>query len=244
MGKNQLTPEQQVTRWEHIREIENIMGKHTYYWIYCWSDKEWEDLWCKKAPDPCMGFNNGYYKGYEAISGYYKACRDLMELRTKLVKEANPEEFGDKTTEEIFGVGSLDVDNMTTPIIELADDMKTAKGLWYYMRGNTNYEANGINTDHQWGWVGVDFVYEDGAWKIWHMVFAEDLKFRAGTTWVTPAEPMPVAPEYAAIGDFKFPEPNVPGSIYELWHNRRKVVDFPGLPAPYTTFADTFSYGV
>ncbi len=244
MGKKQLTPEQQVTRWEHIREIENIMGKVTYYGIYCWDKKVWDEMWCKKAPEPTLGFNNGYYKGYDAISGYYDACVELMKVRTEAVKAANPAEFADKTVDEIFGVGSLDVNNFTTPIIELADDMKTAKGLWYYMRGNTNYDETGIATYHQWGWVGVDFVYEDGAWKIWHMVNAEDLNFRAGTSWVEKAEPLPVLNEYAAIADFKFPQPNVPGTIYELWHDRRKSVDFPGVPQPYGTFADTFSYGL
>lgn len=244
MGKKLRTPEEQVTRWEHLRAIENIMGKLTNYGIYCWDEKIWEDLWCKKAPDPTLGFNNGYYKGYEAVAGYYKACRDLMEKRTELVKAANPEEFGDKTVEEIFGVGSLDVNNMTTPIIELAEDMQTAKGLWYYMRGDTNYDATGIATYHHWGWVGVDFVQEDGVWKIWHMVNAEDLNFRAGTTWVEPAEPLPVQPEYAALADFKMPEPNVPCDVYELWHDRRRTVDFPGVPQPYETFAETFSYGI
>lgn len=244
MGKKLRTPEEQVTRWEHLRAIENIMGKLTNYGIYCWDEKIWEDLWCKKAPDPTLGFNNGYYKGYEAIEGYYKARRDLMEKRTELVKAANPEEFADKTVEEIFGVGSLDVNNMTTPIIELADDMQTAKGLWYYMEGDTNYDATGIATYHHWGWVGVDFVLEDGTWRIWHMVNAEDLNFRAGTTWVEKAEPLPVLPEYAALADVKLPEPNVPAEVYEAWHNRRKAVDFPGVPQPYDTFADTFSYGI
>ena len=238
------SPEEQVTRWEHIRAIENLMGKRTFYGIYRWSDKVWEEMWCRKAPDPTLGFNNGFYKGYEAIEGYYKACRELIELKTKLVKEANPDRFGDKTIEEIWGVGSLDVNNLTTPIIELADDMQTAKGLWYYMRGNTDYDATGIATFHQWGWIGVDFVYEDGAWKIWHMVMAEDLFFRAGETWLEPPKDLPVLPEYAAIADFKMPEPNVPMTVYETWHDRRKQVDYPGVPKPYATFADTFSYGI
>lgn len=244
MGKKIRTPEEQVTRWEHLREIENIMGKVTYYGIHCWSGKIWEELWCKQAEEPTLGFNHGYYKGYDAIAGYYKACRELAEIRTRVVQSANPEEFAGKTTEEIFGVGSLDVNNMTTPIIELSEDMQTAKGLWYFMRGNTDYDETGIATYHQWGWVGVDFVYEDGAWKIWHMVNAEDLNFRAGTTWVERAEPLPVKPEYAAIGDFKFPEPNVKMDVYENWHDRRKNVDFPGVPQPYETFAETFSYGI
>ena len=129
MGKKQLTPEEQVTRWEHTRAIENLVGKMTYYGIHCWDEKIWEEMWAKKAEDITLGFNNGYYKGAEAIRGYYQASAELMKLRTEVVKAANPDKFADKTVEEIFGAGSLDVNNFTTPIVELAEDMKTAKGL-------------------------------------------------------------------------------------------------------------------
>ncbi len=154
MGKKQLAPEEQVTRWEHIRAIENLVGKMTYYGIHCWDDKIWDEMWAKKAEDITLGFNNGYYKGAEAIEGYYKATMDLLKLRTEVVKAANPDKFEGKTVEEIFGAGSLDVNNFTTPIVELAEDMQTAKGLWYFMRGNTNYDETGIATYHQWGWMG------------------------------------------------------------------------------------------
>ena len=32
---------------------------------------------------------------------------------------------------------TANVNNMTTPIIELADDMQTSKGLWHYIQGDT-----------------------------------------------------------------------------------------------------------
>ena len=149
----------------------------TYYGIHCWDEKIWDEMWAKKAEDITLGFNNGYYKGAEAICGYYKANAELMKLRTEVVKAANPDKFEGKTVEEIFGAGSLDVNNFTTPIVELA-------------------------------------------------------------------EPLPVLPEYAAIADFQFPEPNVPAEVYEHWHDRRKNVDFPGVPQPYHSFADTFTYGL
>lgn len=49
MGKKQLTPEEQVTRWEHIRAIENLVGKMTYYGIHCWNDKIWDEMWAEKG---------------------------------------------------------------------------------------------------------------------------------------------------------------------------------------------------
>ena len=244
MAKKVYTTEQLVERWEHTRAIENLMGKAVYYEIYRWCDKIWEECWTKKAPDPMLGFNNGWYKGSDAISEYYKKNKELAVLRTKLVYAANPEEFEGKTEEEVFGAGALDVSNLSTPIVEIAEDGLTAKGLWYNMRGITDYDATGIATFHDWGWLAADFVYEDGQWKIWHMVTATDLYWRAGETWTEPMKELPVLPEYAAINDFKLPEPNVPMEVYEKWHNRRVNVDYPGLPKPYATFAETFSYGI
>ena len=93
MGKKQMTPEEQVTRWEHIRAIENLVGKMTYYGIHCWDEKIWDEMWAKKAEDITLGFNNGYYKGAEAIQGFYQASSELMRLRTEVVKAANPDKF-------------------------------------------------------------------------------------------------------------------------------------------------------
>jgi hypothetical protein len=48
---------------------------------------------------------------------------------------------------------------MTTPIIEVAEDGKTAKGLWIMIGSEgPNWAA---------GQFAFDFIKEDGVWKIW-----------------------------------------------------------------------------
>lgn len=63
-------------------------------------------------------------------------------------------------------LGQLHNHSMLTPVIEIAGDGKTAKGVWDSMQPGAN---NGESSN--WGWTkyAVDFVKEDGVWKIWHM---------------------------------------------------------------------------
>lgn len=244
--KKEFTTEELTSRWEDVREIENLMGRRSFYSMIRQDDKIWKEYWCKKAPDPCLGFNDGYYKGYEALEAYFKGVHDRIALQTELIQKAKPEKLGGKSLEEIFGVGSLVCGNLTTPLIELAEDGQTAKGLWYVMGEDAELCPSGPICHHSWGRVGVDFVKEDGAWKIWHMVFAEDIWCPTGTSWGNPppASPPEADPRFAALADFKMPEPNVPMQVHELYHEKRPLKPFPALPVPYATFADTFSYGI
>ncbi|NTV91053.1 MAG: hypothetical protein HGA22_11955, partial [Clostridiales bacterium] len=71
MPNQAFTTEQLTDRWEHYQEIVNIIGKRSFYTLWRMDDTVFNELWCKKAPEPSLGFNDGYYKGYEAIAGYY-----------------------------------------------------------------------------------------------------------------------------------------------------------------------------
>lgn len=63
--------------------------------------------------------------------------------------------------------GQLHLHSMLSPVIEVAADGKTAQGVWDSFGPNL---SNG-NDVGNWLWVkyGVDFIKEDGAWKIWHL---------------------------------------------------------------------------
>ena len=49
---------------------------------------------------------------------------------------------------------------------------------------------------------------------------------------------------YMAQADFKLPEPNVSGTVFETFYADRPKAVSPKCPEPYETFAKTFSYGV
>lgn len=230
-----------LNQCEGYYAICNLMGRYSYS-VLTKEPELFEKYWCKEAPNPSMGFNDGFYVGYEAIAGYYQAMHELDLLRARCIQKAYPE-LAEKTPQEIYGIGSLIEDSLSTPIVRIAGDGQTAKGLWYYMLTDTDLEASGHQTYHQWGWLAVDFVLEDGAWKIWHMITTSDFRFRAGGTWGVPDEALPALPEYAELEGFQLPEPNVKKTLFEKFHAKRRLVAYPPYPVPYETFADTFSYG-
>jgi hypothetical protein len=243
--KSKWTAEQLTDRWEAVRAIENLMGRRTFAHLLKQDTEIWNECWCRETPDPCLGFNHGYYQGYDTLNAYFQATEALTKIQTECVRNAHPELAG-KPVEELFGVGSLNVDSLSTPLIELAEDGQTAKGLWYLGGGEIEVYGCGPVGYWNWGRVGVDFVKEKGEWKIWHMVFAMDLKCQSGSSWKegTPLSLPTSKPEYAAVEQFLFPEPNVPMSLHEYWSMERQMKVFPPIPCPYSTFADTFSYGV
>ncbi len=236
------TTEQLLERWEDVHEIENMMGRRAFFDLLVRDQQVFEEMWSHQ--DPCLGLNNGYYKGYDAVAGYFKGLHDLYLRRAELAKTAYPDELGGKAAEDLIGVGGLHFDNLTTPVIELAEDRQTAKGLWYMLGGQVDFGVSGRETEMCWGRIGVDFIKEDGAWKIWHMVIALDIDTPMGTSWAEPAPEKAADPVFGALADVKLPEPNVPRTVHELWHSRRQLKAFPPVPKAYKTFAETFSYGV
>lgn len=243
MTKKRFTTEELTSRWEDMREIENVIGRISFLHMGKKDTQIWRECWCRKAADPCLALNNGAYKGYDAISEFFAGCEKLTALRTELTAKAYPEKLSGKSLEEIHGVGSLAAYNFTTPIVKLAGDGKTAKGMWYVMGYDTDIGQEGPRTNHSWGRLGVDFVKEDGKWLVWHMVYAEEIACPTGASWVQPAPAAAAKPEFAAIGRFELTKPNVAGAIYEGYGKDRPLMAFPQIPEAYESFADTFSYG-
>ena len=231
--------EELLERWEAIHEIENLMGRRAAMLLTIQDDTVFDTMWTRN--EPCLGFNHGYYKGYEAVAGFFKALREYQLLRAKMAIQQNPELAG-KTPEELLGVGALHGNNLTTPVIELAGDGKTAKGLWYVLDGEVDYGPTGYGAHHCLGRIGADFIREDGGWKIWHLVYAEDVRVPMGESWTDAPTEHPVVNQ--ELAEYRMPEPNVPMEVHESWHRRRVFKPFPPVPAAYETFADTFSYGV
>ena len=61
----------------------------------------------------------------------------------------------------------------TTPVIEIAGDGKTAKGIWYSPGLGLSPKMNDSSVDVTgiffWERYGGDFIKEKGVWKIWHL---------------------------------------------------------------------------
>jgi hypothetical protein len=99
----------------------------------------------------------GIYDGYESIQRLY--CGLYRQVLC-----------GGK--EEKLLPGVLAVHGVNTPLIAVARDGATAKGLWVSPGLCTLRSPEGRNgLQSYWSWqrIGCDFIYENERWKIWHL---------------------------------------------------------------------------
>ena len=217
---------------EDTTAIANIMGAFTFLNCYKQHKRQFEN-WSHN--EPTITLNDGKYVGYEAVKAFFV---DYHEAQTRWANETMrklfPEELGDKSDEEIWAVGSNTVLNFTTPLIEVAFDGQTAKGMWYVYGSTTEVYSTGPKAAWNFGRCAVDFVKEDGVWKIWHMTMFTDIKCPVGGNWgkdkMYPHEGVEI------------PEPTVKEHYYTGYGEDFLSLVEPPLPEPYDTFANTFSY--
>ncbi len=217
---------------EDTTAIANIMGAFTFLNCYKQHKRQFEN-WSHN--EPTITLNDGKYVGYEAVKAFFV---DYHEAQTRWANETMrklfPEELGDKSDEEIWAVGSNTVLNFTTPLIEVAFDGQTAKGMWYVYGSTTEVYSTGPKAAWNFGRCAVDFVKEDGVWKIWHMTMFTDIQCPVGGNWgkdkMYPHEGVEI------------PEPTVKEHYYTGYGEDFLSLVEPPLPEPYDTFANTFSY--
>jgi hypothetical protein len=241
--KREFTPEQRLSRWESRRTLQNIMGKLTQSYLMM-EEAQIYDRWWSQREDVCLGVNSGWYSGAAAVRGYYEAIGQKIALASQIIAQVFPEKLAGKTEEELYGVGQLGVKPVDTFVIELAGDGQTAKGIWSLHGTYADMTTSGPVSYWDWGYYCVDFVCEDGDWKIWHMQYLTDINNPTGGDWADAPLTFPADARFAALADFPFPEPNVPAVLRENYYPGRPFTESPPLPEPYETFAETFSYGI
>lgn len=238
------TLQQLVERFEARREIQNLMGRYTFHYIIKNEYDNFDRFWAVEKKDVCLGLNTGYYSGREAIKSYYGSFYEETVLTAKLLRDKFPEKLEGKTDEEIMGIGLMTYIPLDTPVIEIAADGMTAKGLWVNRGTYCHLESGGPTAYWEWGWIAADFVYENGTWKIWHMLRVDDVDHHMGSKWTEQFEGYEDIPEFAPMRGFKRPEPNISYEVRKLYSADRPFTPTPRVPEPYETFDDTFSYGV
>ena len=237
------TTEELTARWEDQRAIKNLMGKYVNCVILNREQDIYGLFWSGRE-DVSLMFNDGAYQGAEAVSAYYQACHDRNALVAKLMQARFPEVLGGKSPEEIYGVGPFKVKPMACPVIEVAGDGRTAKGLWYCQGAYNDVEACGPVARWTWGYFAADFVREAEGWRLWHLQYLNDVDCICGQSWAKPQQPYPDLPEFAPLADFRYPEYTVKRQFRALYDAQRPTALCPEIPQPYQTFAETFSYGV
>ena len=237
------SPNALLERLEWRREIRNVMGRISHDYAVKQEGEVYRRYFSRRE-DVSLGLNEGGYRGSAAVAGYFDGLADEIRLSSELIQKAFPEELGDKTAEEIFGVGMVTYLPFESQVIEIADDGQTAKGIWNVRGSDCHLEVCGPVSKWTYGWAAVDFIREDGTWKIWHMQLYYNIHQPCGTVFGKPEVNFEPYPAFAAMGEFKLPEPNVPGPLFQAYYPGRPKAVSPACPVPYDTFANTFSYAV
>lgn len=238
-----LQIEHLVERWEDRRDVKNQMGKFVHYLLLKKEADMVKDLWSSRE-DICYGVNGGWYQGREAVEHYFGWFPGYTAQVAACLKAKFPDKLGDKSDQEIFGVGLMELKSISNYVIEVAEDGESAKGFCCLFGYNTTVDTRGPISNWILGTVCMDFVYENGEWRILHMQYLEDIDRPAGSDWGKKELPVfPDLPEFEALRGLEPPKPNVPCTLHESYSGTRAKTQMPRLPEPYTTFAETFSYG-
>ncbi len=219
-------------------EIQNVMARHVYCFM---AQKQWEELdtvWARRVPDIAYGHDAGFVVGQEKVRNYYggmneRQRQNKLEIMSKLYPDV-------KNVKENEGIGDLVMFPVSTPCIEIAGDGKTAKGVWFS-------QAMGCEIGHDgkpmvfgfWGREGVDFIKEDGKWKIWHLLLTGDINYRQDQSWVDNMNPpfvRTVPDEQTMVHDLTRKVP------HRHYSNKTLPQDDPKLPEPYETWDESISY--
>jgi len=128
-----------------IATLNNLMGRHVWYHSAFLNDVELAKIWVQSpefAKSAVWAQNSNYWIGMDHIEGYYGPS------------------VAHENTRSQFQFHSI-----TSGVVEVAGDRKTAKGVWYTPGAIGG--AGGLMG--LWERYGVDFVNENGEWKIWHL---------------------------------------------------------------------------
>lgn len=240
MNKKTYSDEELILRVTAIEEIKKVVHRRVYYMANEMREEELLDLWVsdpKYQDTASFGRNTGYYVGMRNIKEYY-VNKHIEDRRAQLlaISKENPEI---ENTAENLHIGCMVNHPVSTGLVELAGDGKTAKGLFYSIAQETTAQPDGTATA-LWmpGKVAFDFVKEADGWKIWHLVDSTDLVGEAGEDY----SKQPIYHNYETNPvDVEFGTPTIKKLIHNTdfnwWDN------YPPMPEPYETWSDEISYG-
>lgn len=232
------TLEQRIERLEAAREIQNLMSTYAYMHT-AGRHRECVSLFTTNQPNAKVEMMWGIYEGKDAA------------YRCYAIDHVNSEGEGEKRR------GQMHMHALTTPLIEVAGDRKTAKAAWI-APGHETAAMNG-KANASWAWCkyGADFMKEDGKWKIWHLHVYGIFMTPFNKPWTEVTGTPGSSAEFANLMPGAQPTPDAPpGSMpvakYNVnrpssggWEYRTDAIypyDQPLPPHPYETWDDSMSY--
>lgn len=244
MSFMKFNTEELVGRFEDLRDVKNLAGKYVMSLLLKREPTIMEDLWsCRE--DVSLGVNAGYYAGQKALKEYYQSVDAATKHKAQVLKKVFPEDLGEYSDEKLYGRGPMEIRSLDNAIIEIADDGKTAKGFFYVFGLVTDISTRGAVSNWVLGSLCIDFIREEDQWRLWHVLYLEDVNTPAGKKWGDPGviEQFPVMEQFGDMEGVVLTQPNEQKELRKLYSGTRPFTKLPKVPEPYDTFENTFSYG-
>ena len=237
----EYTPQQELSMqqaWASY-QCQKLFNRHAALCSAGMRQEEFDTLWSTRE-DICIGQNDGFWVGRESVHRAYVGAYE------KALEKSRDEVLQATGTTQPLTAGCMILHAVSTPLIEVAEDLKTAKGMFYSPGYVTTIEANGTPYAR---WVmqryAVDFIYED-SWKIWHLFIGVDYVCDVGDRPYqhspVPAynKPLPLL-EGIGFGAEFIPPYDI--EVPALYTSALGWCGYPPEPEAYASFSDTFSYG-
>jgi hypothetical protein len=129
--------------------VQNLLGKYEFYhFANLYDDERYVDLFAND-PDTKIATGRGIWQGPDAakrITSWYS-------------KHAGAEAYA----------GEMHLHPVSTPVIEVAGDGQTARGVWISDGVEAGVKDSAPNGMSLWLKYCVDFKNMNGDWKIWHL---------------------------------------------------------------------------
>lgn len=249
-------------------ECEKVMSRHVYWHSAGIHRDEWEEYWSKRVN---ITWGHGWGRQEDRYSYYYSyvlqkeenAFKSFMKIKAKYPDAAN--------CVRLDGLAEYSNHLTTSPVIEVAEDGKSAKGLWYTPGFiNSHASDNGqIRSQALWERYGGDFILEDGKWVYTNLRVCPDIGGSVGGGGFAYRVRMPMGPppemekKEPSPGDMpggpdeipgavkkkknaspaaqNMVEPCTPGPLFEDW-TKFTVPQVVPIPEPYTTESEIWQY--
>ena len=198
---------QLLARVQHLEdqmEIQKLQSKYGHYLFTHDYDKIFAECYAQQTDEVSVEFSDsGVYRGADSVRALYAAF---------------------DATKRIPGFFIL---HMTVnPYIEIASDGLSARSHWL------SPGATGSNQSAGWVWgpYYIDYVKENGQWRILHSNLAPVFRTGFDVSWAD-------ATDNGTVRGILGVEPDEPSTLYRPYHEEKQRPDifdrYPELPEPY-----------
>ena len=196
-----------------------------------------------RLPSTCIDLPWGAYDGFKGFvrcyvldHGYPMDAAKDYDFKAEGYGPGRMSEDGDED-DEIPGI--MCVHTFSTPVIEIAEDGQTARGVWLSSGtenfGDGDHIQNELDRGFEgWAWsmYAFDFIKIDGEWKLWHYRLFGLFIMKHDECW-TEVRP------YDGISSMVTTEDRPPvNAPYDWTIDSVYPWNYPDPPKPYKTFAD------